>query len=70
MENEVKKLVCRSVVRLVEFAKSGINMDYAEYERLANMASEMNANYKCTFNKPLMEVAVGEIIENKGVNLC
>jgi hypothetical protein len=70
MQRSVKKLLGQSVVRLVAYMQSGLDMDYTEYERMANMASEINAGYKCTFNRGPMKVPVKEILHAKEMAKC
>jgi hypothetical protein len=65
LKNKVKKLIGRSVVRLVAYLESGLDIDYTEYEKIANQASEINANHKCTFNRGPMTAKVKEILQGK-----
>jgi hypothetical protein len=70
MQRSVKKLMGRAVVRLVAYMQSGLDMDYTEYERMANLASEINANFKCTFNKGPLVTPVKDILESKEMAKC
>lgn len=69
MDVKVRQLVGRSVVRLVEYSRSGLNVDYAEYERLANMASEAYKAQPYMLNEGRLEVAISEQLASKGIRM-
>lgn len=70
MDRSVKKMIGRSVVRLVAYMQSGLDIDYAEYERFANQASEINARYNCTFNKGPLTAPVKDILNSREMTKC